>query len=128
MSDAAVASDAAVPANADPPPRTVLIVCADLLTGGPLVAAVRAAGFTPVRSLGLAKADVAGASGVLLDLSLSGAAAWLAELPADAPPVLSFGPHVLAELLKAARAAGRGPVLPRSRLADGVPAWLAGLG
>ena len=119
---------AAAPEVAGPPPRTVLIVCADLMTGGPLVAAVRAAGFSPVRSLSLAKAETAGTSGVLLDLSLSGAAAWLAGLPADAPPVLSFGPHVLAGLLKTARAAGRGPVLPRSRLADGVPAWLAELG
>ena len=118
---------AAAPEAAGPPPRTVLIVGADLMTGGPLVAAVRAAGFAPVRSLSLAKADVAGASGVLLDLSLSGAAAWLTGLPADAPPVLSFGPHVLTELLRTARAAGRGPVLPRSRLADGVPAWLDGL-
>ena len=105
----------------------VLLVCADLLTGGPLVQAVRAAGFTPKRALSLAKADPAGAAGVLLDLSLPGAAAWLSDPPTKLPPTLAFGPHVLAELLKTARDAGRGPVLTRSRLADGVPAWLATL-
>ena len=106
---------------------TVRVVCADLLTGGPLVQAVRQAGFVPVRSLSLINADPAGAAGVLLDLSLPGAAAWLAALPPDAPPTLAFGPHVLADLLKTARAANRGPVLTRSQLESGIPAWLATL-
>ena len=108
--------------------RRVLIVCADLLTGGPLVQAVRSAGLTPARALSAAKADAAGAAAVLLDLTLPGAADWLSALPADAPPTLAFCPHVRTDLIRTARAAGRGPVLVRSQLADGVPAWLAGLG
>ncbi|QDT17008.1 response regulator [Alienimonas californiensis] len=112
---------------ADAAPRSVLIVCGDLLTGGPLVQAVRQAGLTPTRALSGAKADPANAVGVVLDLSLPGALEWLSERPADGPPTLSFGPHVHAELLKTARAAGRGPVLTRSQLADGLPAWLATL-
>ena len=110
---------------ADPAAGPVLIVCADLLTGGPLVQAVRNAGRTPVRALSAAKADAAGASAVMLDLTLPGACDWLTALPTDAPPALAFCPHVRTDLIKAARAAGRGPVLVRSRLADGVPAWLA---
>ena len=106
---------------------TVLIVCADLLTGGPLVQAVRRAELTPVRALSVAGADPAGRRAVVVDLSLAGAAAWLADLPGDAPPALAFGPHVLTDLLRTARAAGRGPVLTRSQLAEGLPAWLASL-
>ncbi len=107
-------------------PRAVLLVCGDLLTGGPLVQAIRTAGLRPVRALSVAKAVPGDAAAMMLDLSLPGAAAWLAALPEDAPPTLAFGPHVLGELLKTARAAGRGPVLTRSQLAGGVPAWLAG--
>ncbi|MFH5803705.1 hypothetical protein [Alienimonas sp. DA493] len=117
----------APPADPAPAPRGVLIVCADLLTGGPLVQAVRNAGLTPTRALSAAKAEPGDAAGVVLDLSLPGALAWLEERPADGPPVLSFGPHVHAALLKAARAADRGPVLTRSQLAEGLPAWLATL-
>ena len=110
-------------------PRPVLVVCADLLSGGPLVRAVRAAGRDPVRVLSVAKvpADPAGFAGVLLDLTLPGAAGWLAERSGRAPPVLSFCPHVRTDLLAAARAASAGPVLTRSRLATGVPRWLVGL-
>ncbi|NNJ26335.1 hypothetical protein LzC2_24180 [Planctomycetes bacterium LzC2] len=97
------------------------------MTGGPLVQAVRSAGMTPTRALSVAKADAGDAAAIILDLSLPGAAAWLADLPEHAPPTLSFGPHVLADLLKTARAAERGPVLTRSQLADGLPAWLATL-
>jgi len=109
---------------ASPPPRPVALICADLLTGGPLVQAIRDAGFTPKRFLSVAKADPAGAAGTLLDLSMPGAVDWLESQPDDGPPALSFGPHVHVELLKNARAADRGPVLTRSQLAEGVPAWL----
>ena len=107
----------------------VLIVCADLLSGGPLVQAVREAGRTPVRALSVAKADAArgDAAAVLLDLTLPGAPGWLAGRPGGGPPVLSFCPHVRTDLLKAARAADRGPVLVRSQLAAGVPEWLEAL-
>ena len=107
--------------------ETILIVCADLLTGSPLVQAVRRAGLTPVRALSVAGADPSGRRAVVVDLSLAGAAAWLADLPGDAPPALAFGPHVLTDLLRTARAAGRGPVLTRSQLPEGLPAWLESL-
>ena len=117
------------PAPAAPPADAgrVMILSADLLTGTPLVAAVRAAGFAPRRVLSIGKADPKGCVAVLLDLSFKGGADWLAALSADAPPVLAFGPHVHAEKLRAARAAGRGPVLARSQLSAGVPAWLDSL-
>ena len=63
----------------------------------------------------------------MLDLTLDGAADWLAGLPGDAAPVLAFCPHVRADLIKTARAADRGPVLVRSQLAGGVPPWLRAL-
>ena len=107
--------------------RRVLIVCADLLTGGPLVQAVRNAGRTPVRALSAAKADAAGCEAMLVDLTLAGAADWLAALPADGPPVLAFCPHVRTDLIRAARGLDRGLVLVRSQLAEGVPSWLASL-
>ena len=102
----------------------VLIVCADLLTGGPLVQAVRSDGRTPVRALSVGKADATGKTAVLLDLTLAGAVDWLMHQPVDGPPTLSFAPHVRTDLLKAARAADRGPALVRSQLAEGVPRWL----
>lgn len=107
--------------------KTVLLVCGDLMTGGPLVQAVRHAGMTPRRALSVAKAEIGDAAAIVLDLSLPGAAAWLAGLPETAPPALAFGPHVLTDLLQTAREANRGPVLTRSQLAASVPAWLDGL-
>ena len=59
-------------ANDKVPPRTVLIVCGDLLTGGPLVQAVRDAGFAPKRALSVAGANADGAAAAILDLSLPG--------------------------------------------------------
>ena len=127
MSDPNGASESLTAENASV--HAILIVCADLLTGGPLVQAVREAGRHPVRALSVAKANTQSGdfAGVLLDLTLPGAADWIAARPAHGPPVLTFCPHVRTDLLKAARAAGRGPTLVRSQLAEGVPVWLATL-
>ena len=100
---------------AEPTPApSVLVICADLMTGGRLVSAVAAAGGTPVRVLSVAKAAAHdGPAAAVLDLTLAGAADWLADATL---PVVAFAPHVRTDLLRRAREAARGPVLVRSQL------------
>jgi CheY-like chemotaxis protein len=68
---------------------------------------------------------------VILDLAAPGldVAGLMGRLRqvCDPPPrVVAYGPHVQAELLKEARAAGCDPVLPRSKFVEVLPDALAG--
>ena len=67
---------------------------------------------------------------VIVDLSnpglvLADLMAGLRSLPA-VPRVVAYGSHVDVETLKAARAAGCDPVLPRSKFVEELPAALPG--
>ncbi len=67
---------------------------------------------------------------VILDLGMSGVkAAELVEAIRAAVPVaprfVAYGSHVDTATLHAARAAGCDPVLPRSKMADGLPQLLS---
>ena len=67
-------------------------------------------------------------AGVVADLTVPGAleaaAAWKER---TGKPACGFGPHVEAETLRAARAAGLDPVWPRSIVVEGLAAWLSAL-
>jgi DNA-binding NarL/FixJ family response regulator len=81
----------------------------------------------------VAMARVAPPAGVLIDLGnpgldLSALIASLAEACPAPPRVVAYGSHVDTETLRAARAAGCDPVLPRSKFVEDMPrelpAWL----
>jgi CheY-like chemotaxis protein len=114
-----------------------LLLSDDLIFTSRIVGAARARGLevTAARSaealLELARRRRPG--GVLVDLSNPGLdlpelLRRLSQECSPPPPVLAYGSHVEAETLRAARAAGCDPVLPRSRfvelLEQELPRWL----
>lgn len=113
---------------------TGLLLSDDLLFASRVTVTARAMGHTvtiartPSRMTELAAASPPGA--VILDLQNPGLdlPVLLAELRATCPPetrVVGYGSHVDAAVLKAARAAGVDPVLPRSQFAKLLEASLA---
>lgn len=107
----------------------VIAVVPDLYFATRIAATAKAAGVAlelvaPQRAAArLAAADV---SLVLLELSNRDTLALLAELKQAQPavPIVAFGAHVEAALLRDARAAGADAVLPRSRFVGRLPAVL----
>ena len=86
---------------------------------------------SPEELLELARVQAPG--GVLIDLAnpgldLPGLLRRLAEVCSPMPRVMAYGSHVEAETLRAARAAGCDPVLPRSKFVEDLsrelPRWL----
>ncbi len=68
--------------------------------------------------------------GILLDLAFPGLdlddlLAELRTVCTPLPRLIAYGPHVEAAALRAARAAGCDPVLPRSRFVEALPTELA---
>ena len=123
--------DAASPAGpddrADNGRPTVAAVVADLMFVSRLRGLARAAG----AELRVMKdpAALAGveASRVVLDLNLDGALdAGLAWAAATGRPVAGFASHVDVPTIRAARAAGVDPVVPRSRVPEVLGAWIRG--
>ena len=115
-----------------------LILSDDLIFTSRITGTARDLGLTvtPARSAErlLALAEQRVPTCVIVDLSNPGLALadLLAQLRAlsPAPRVVAYGPHVDVETLKAARAAGCDPVLPRSKFVEelptALPQWLAG--
>jgi hypothetical protein len=91
----------------------------------PVEAAVRAAGFLPVPVADAAQGSGIGAEVVIADLDAVGddPVAAVRMLVAAGKTVLAFGPHVKAEMLSSARAAGA-VVLPRSVFLERLPELL----
>jgi CheY-like chemotaxis protein len=117
---------------------SALLLCDDLLFASRITGEARALGLTvrPSRSLEqlLELARREPPSCVLVDLALPGLALrelfeGLGELCGKAPRVVAYGSHVDAEGLRAARAAGCDPVLPRSKFVEelprALPNWLS---
>jgi hypothetical protein len=77
-----------------------------------------------VNAAALLPSAAAGAAVVVVDLTRPGVLDVLVEVVAGAGRVIGFGPHVDAELLAMAMAAGAEAV-PRSRFFRDVPAFLA---
>lgn len=111
-----------------------LLLCDDLIFASKVTATARAHGkvVTVCRDAARLAAELAGGwpRAILLDLQnptldLSAVAGWRAA----GVRVVGFGSHVDAASLKAARAAGCDPVLPRSKfvadLEEKLPGWLA---
>jgi FixJ family two-component response regulator len=114
-----------------------LLLSDDLLFTSRVAGTARAAGLTVrvARSsevlLALARQEAPG--GVLVDLGnpgldLPGLLQGLAEACSTMPCVMAYGSHVDAETLRAARAAGCDPVLPRCKFVEDLdrelPHWL----
>jgi CheY-like chemotaxis protein len=114
-----------------------LLLCDDLIFTSRITGTARALGLslTPARSpealLALARQHTPRC--VLVDLHHPGLALadlmrQLAELCPTMPRVVGYGSHVDTATLKAARAAGCDPVLPRSKFVEdlptALPAWL----
>lgn len=119
---------------------TALLLCDDLMFASRITGEARALNLTvkPARSLeqffNLARQEAP--SCVLLDLAfpgldLSELFRRLGEAWPSMPRVVAYGSHVDTERLKAARAAGCDPVLPRSKfveeLPQALPRWLSNL-
>jgi DNA-binding NarL/FixJ family response regulator len=108
----------------------VIAVVPDLYFATRIAATAKAAGVAlelvpPQRAVArLAPADV---SLVLLELGNRDALGLIAELKRAQPavPVIAFGAHVEAALLRDARAAGADAVLPRSQFVGKLPGLLA---
>ena len=122
-----------------PAPPQGLLLCDDLIFTSRITGTARALGLTisPARSpealLGLARQHPPRC--VLVDLHHPGLALpelmrQLAQVCPAMPRVVGYGSHVDTAALKAARAAGCDPVLPRSKfiedLPTALPGWLAG--
>jgi ActR/RegA family two-component response regulator len=114
-----------------------LVLCDDLIFFSRIAAAARTAGLT-VRQVKcqqelLALAKLHPPPGVIIDLQNEGLQldGFLAELRVAAPAVrvVAYGSHLLADALRAARAAGCDRVMPRSqfveKLEGEIAAWLA---
>jgi CheY-like chemotaxis protein len=80
-------------------PKRVLLVTKDLLFRSKLGAVVAAAGGEVVK-------DVAGCDLAVMDIEIPGAIDRIRGLVTSGTPVLAYGSHVLADLLRAAREAG----------------------
>src|SRR5436190_12123104 len=109
---------------------SVLAVVPDLYFATRIAATAKAAGValelvSPQRVV--AKLTEPGVSLVIVELQGRDALALIAELKRAAPaiPVVGFGPHVEAALLRDAKSAGADAVLPRSQLAGKLPSLLA---
>lgn len=118
---------------------TGVLLSDDLIFSSRITATARSLGLdikvarTPGAFVELARQHAA--HGVVVDLSFPGLAleALLQQLGAacPAPPrVVAYGSHVDTAILRAARAAGCDPVLPRSKFVEDLeaelPKWLAG--
>jgi CheY-like chemotaxis protein len=117
-----------------------LLLCDDLIFASRITGEARALGLT-VRStrsieqlLELARQETP--SGILLDLAFPGLDLpelfrRLGELEVPLPRVVAYGSHVDTGRLRAARAAGCDPVLPRSKFVEelsvSLPQWLSNL-
>jgi CheY-like chemotaxis protein len=117
---------------------TGLLLCDDLIFATRITGEARALGLTvkPARSveqlLDLARQETP--SGVLLDLAFPGLDLpelfrRLGETGIPLPRVVAYGSHVDTDRLRAARAAGCDPVLPRSKFVEelplALPHWLS---
>src|SRR5262245_17479997 len=115
---------------------TVLAVVPDLYFATRIAATAKAAGVElalVTAPQALARATEPGVSLVMVELQGKSAVELVCELKRARPalPVMGFGPHVEAALLRDARSAGADAVLPRSqfvaRLAGLLEHGLAGL-
>lgn len=117
---------------------SALLLCDDLMFSSRITGEARALSLTvkPCRTLeqllDLARRETP--SCVLIDLGFAGLDLSelfrrLAEACSVMPRVVAYGSHVDTESLKAARAAGCDPVLPRSKFVEelprALPGWLA---
>ena len=107
--------------------NVVAAVVADLMFVSRLRGLAKAAG----AELRVVKAPTAlagvEASRVVLDLNLDGALdAGVAWAAATGRPVAGFASHVDTATIRAARAAGVDPVVPRSRVPEVLGAWMRG--
>jgi CheY-like chemotaxis protein len=115
-----------------------LLLCDDLLFTSRITGEARALGLTvrPARSLEqlLELARQEPPTCVLLDLGFPGLVLpdlfrHLTSMGAPVPRVVAYGSHVETEVLRAARAAGCDPVLPRSKFVEelprALPQWLS---
>ena len=111
-----------------------LLLCDDLLFVSRITGEARAQGLTvkPVRSpdalLDLARQERPAC--VLIDLGLTGLkldelVQRLGDVCEALPRLVAYGSHVDTESLRAARAAGCDPVLPRSKFVEELPRALA---
>jgi DNA-binding NarL/FixJ family response regulator len=113
-----------------------LLLSDDLLFTSRITGTARALGLNvnSVRSFDalLAQAVQRRPACVILDLGMPGLvlAELFRQLGDDRPRVVAYGSHVDAESLRAARAAGCDPVMPRSQfvevLSSALPGWFAG--
>jgi hypothetical protein len=113
--------------------QPVIIAVSDLLFQSRIAAAVRAAGADPViadtEALLSASLDAGAAAPIVVDLHerhLDPLAA-IRSASAAGRHVLAFGRHTEPATLRAARDAGATTVVPRSQLAEELPALLAKL-
>jgi CheY-like chemotaxis protein len=121
--------------TAPPPLPPGLILSDDLIFTSRIAGTARALGLE-VRAARSAEALVELARrqaprGVLVDLhnpglDVSDLLSRLREVCPAPPRVVAYGSHVDAERLRAARAAGCDPVLPRSKFIEDLPAALPG--
>jgi CheY-like chemotaxis protein len=115
-----------------------LLLCDDLIFASRITGEARALGLTvrPARSVEqlLEMARQEPPSGVLLDLAFPGLDLpalfrRLEEVCVSPPRVVAYGSHVDTDRLRAARAAGCDPVLPRSKFVEelphALPQWLS---
>jgi CheY-like chemotaxis protein len=122
----------------DTPTPHGLLLCDDLIFTSRVTGTARAHGLlvetarSPDALLALARKDAPRC--VLLDLhnpglNLPDLLGRLREICPTMPRLVAYGSHVDAEALRAARAAGCDPVLPRSKFVDdlpeALPGWLA---
>ena len=111
----------------------ILYTCTDLLWATRVKSTAEALGLVarPVRSRAMAEDRLAegGVTGLIVDLETGpfglDLIAWAVERGVG--PVVAFGPHVAAEALAAARAAGADRVMARGAFADRLPQILRGL-
>jgi len=107
----------------------VLAVVPDLYFATRIAATAKAAGvalelLSPQRAL--ARLATPGVTLVMLELGNRESLTLIAEMKGAAPavPIVGFGAHVEAALLRDAREAGADAVLPRSQLVNKLPALL----
>jgi hypothetical protein len=112
----------------DPLSPLVLVLVRDLLLGSRVTAAARSAGVESRIVREPASLGQASANRLVVDLNLPGALEaaieWKNADSSGRRQVFGFVSHVDVEMIRAARAAGIDQVLPRSALADKLPALL----